>query len=100
VTHEMAKYFDAYYSANIMKLVVLGPQSLDELQKAVESRFSVIPNKKVELPFWKDNPYNENTTHKWVGLVPQTDIRYLYLTFPVQYHFPSAKFNTHVNDMR
>ena len=33
-----------YYSANLMSLVVSGPQSLDELQELVEMRFSEIAN--------------------------------------------------------
>ena len=33
-----------YYSANLMSLVVSGPQSLDELQELVEMRFSDIAN--------------------------------------------------------
>lgn len=36
--------YHQYYSANLMSLVVSGPQSLDELQELVEMRFSDIAN--------------------------------------------------------
>lgn len=45
------KFFDEYYSANIMKLVVETEKcTMDELENWVRHSFSKIPNKKVEIP--------------------------------------------------
>ncbi|MCD8512405.1 MAG: insulinase family protein, partial [Nitrincola sp.] len=40
----LIELYHQYYSANLMSLVVSGPQSLDELQELVEMRFSDIAN--------------------------------------------------------
>lgn len=37
---ELLRFHDRYYSANLMRLVVLGRASLDELQRMVEEKFS------------------------------------------------------------
>ena len=44
---ELLAIYKKYYSANIMKLVVLGNQSLDELQAMVEPRFGPVANNQV-----------------------------------------------------
>ena len=41
---ELLAIYKKYYSANMMKLVVLGSESLDQLQAMVEPRFSVVAN--------------------------------------------------------
>jgi insulysin len=43
IREELLKFHSTYYSANAMKLVVLG-SDLDELQKIVEERFGAIIN--------------------------------------------------------
>ena len=50
-------HFDHYYSANIMKLVVMGGESLDALEQWVVESFSEIPNKSVEIPLVAVAPY-------------------------------------------
>jgi secreted Zn-dependent insulinase-like peptidase len=41
---ELLKFYQQYYSANLMTLVVFGREPLDELQRMVSSRFADVPN--------------------------------------------------------
>lgn len=49
VRDDLITMYDQYYSANLMKLVVLGTENLDQLQEMVSSRFSSINNKQVQI---------------------------------------------------
>jgi len=42
-----------------MALVVIGKESLDELEALVKLLFSAIPNKNVKLPDWPGLPWTE-----------------------------------------
>jgi insulysin len=45
VRNDLLKFYGENYSANIMTLVVIGRESLDELQKMVGARFADVPNR-------------------------------------------------------
>jgi len=45
VRDDLLKFYERNYSANIMTLVVIGRESLDDLQKMVSTRFVDIPNR-------------------------------------------------------
>ena len=62
VRDELLAIYQKYYSANIMKLVVLGSESLDQLQAMVEPRFSLVANNDVQVdihraPFFEPSVY-------------------------------------------
>ncbi|CEG49336.1 nardilysin-like protein [Plasmopara halstedii] len=50
VRSQILDFYTTFYSANIMKLVVCGENSLDELEKWVTKSFNAIPNKNVKGP--------------------------------------------------
>ncbi|RLN96429.1 hypothetical protein BBJ28_00002960 [Nothophytophthora sp. Chile5] len=50
VREHILAFYERYYSANIMKLVVCGEDTLDELEQWVTASFSAIPNKQVAVP--------------------------------------------------
>ena len=52
-------FHETYYSANLMKLVVLGRESLDQLQEWVVDKFSAVKNKDVNPPNFEGKPYTE-----------------------------------------
>lgn len=60
IRDEFIKFYETHYSANRMKLVVLGRESLEQLQEWVESLFSAVKN--------TDLPQN-----RWDGLPAYTD---------------------------
>ncbi|YCL18138.1 Pro-a-factor processing enzyme [Komagataella phaffii] len=83
VRDELLKFHDAYYSANIMRLVVLGKEDLDTLTSWTVSKFSAIANSEASRPYFPDPPY----TSKELGIVikakPVMDKRVLEIAFPI-----------------
>ena len=73
----------------MMIFLVLGNQSLDELESYVREHFNNVENKNVTPNVWSDHPYesgNPTITH----VVPIKDIRTLNMSFPIpdtQEHF-------------
>lgn len=48
------EFHDKYYSANIMTLAVISEADSEHIKKVVEDKFSIIPNKHVERPFFNE----------------------------------------------
>lgn len=59
VRDEFMKFHEKYYSANGMKLVVLGRQDLDTLQQWVVEMFSAVKNKDTPRPKFEGSPLTE-----------------------------------------
>jgi len=49
---ELVRFHQTWYSANLMKGVLYGPQSLDELESLARGKLAVIPDRqaKIEVP--------------------------------------------------
>lgn len=80
----MKRFYQTYYSSNIMKLTLVGKQSIPELKALAEKYFSTIPNKnvvepKVTIPGLTDAEKAKNIYYK-----PNKDIKALYVDFPVK----------------
>ena len=72
-----------YYSANVMKLVVYGFQSLDTLQSWVEEKFHPIENKSLQYPKFPAEPYGPEQLGHFVEVVPVKDMKSVLLSFPM-----------------
>ena len=59
VREAFMKFHETWYSANLMKLVVLGKEPLDQLEKWVVDKFSAVINKDVKAPKFEGKPYTE-----------------------------------------
>lgn len=59
VRDEFMKFHEKYYSANVMKLVVLGRESLDELQNWVLELFNGVKNKDLPDPAFEGQPFGD-----------------------------------------
>ena len=79
----LLEFYAKYYSANIMRLVVIGPQSLEELETLVEAKFAEIPNRDVQLSVAEVPPLTPDSLPMWVSIEPVKDIRNLSLNFPI-----------------
>ena len=81
------EFYEKYYSANIMKLVVCGENTLDELEQWVTQSFSAIPNKHVAVPsFESDGPpfgAKGTGTPMLCKIVPVRDIHTLHLDWMI-----------------
>lgn len=82
VRDELLKFYEKWYSANIMCLAVYGKEKLDELEEMVIPRFAEIANKNVTSPRWTDHPFLPEHYANKVSIVPVKDSRSLTLTFP------------------
>lgn len=60
VRDEFMKFHEKYYSANVMKLVVLGRESLDELETWAEELFKDVKNKDLPDPAFDGEPLGED----------------------------------------
>ncbi|KAL1917702.1 uncharacterized protein VTP21DRAFT_3536 [Calcarisporiella thermophila] len=82
VRAELLKFYDRYYSANVMKLCILGRDSLDQLTKWTVEKFSEVRNTNIEPPRFENNPLTPNELGTLVFVKSVKDVRGLELTFP------------------
>lgn len=91
VRKEFMAFHDKHYSANIMKLVVLGREPLDTLEAWVAELFARVENKNLPQKRWeKDQPFEENELLTQIFAKPVMESRSLDITFPwidEEYHF-------------
>ncbi|CAO3651050.1 unnamed protein product [Cunninghamella echinulata] len=66
IREELLKFHKKYYSANIMKLCVLGQESLDQLTQWVVEKFSDVQNKSIEVPTFEGHPLTKNELLKQI----------------------------------
>lgn len=83
IRDEFIKFYENHYSANRMKLVVLGQESLDELQKWVEELFAGVPDKNLARNRWDEfAPYTAQELGSVIYAKPVYEMRLLDLYFP------------------
>jgi insulysin len=70
-------FYNANYSANLMKLVVYGQLDIDTLTKEVEEKFADVKDYKFNGFKLNEPPYYEKTYGKIVKIVPVKDKRTL-----------------------
>ncbi|KAJ3241012.1 Insulinase (Peptidase M16) [Chytriomyces hyalinus] len=79
----LLNFYKKCYSANIMKLVVLGKESLDVLQEWVVSKASAIRNIDIDPPSFPGHPLSKEQLMKQIFVKPVKDLRNLKITFPM-----------------
>lgn len=80
---EIKKFYRSHYSANRMKLVILGRESLDQLGKWAIKLFSEIENKNLVQNRWDDRPlFTTDQLCRQVFAKPVMDNHHLYIEFP------------------
>ncbi|KAL3476459.1 Metalloenzyme, LuxS/M16 peptidase-like protein [Aspergillus californicus] len=83
IRNEFMKFYDKHYSANRMKLVVLGRESLDELEQWVSELFADVQNKDLAQNRWDDIPiWLPNDMCKQIFAKPVMDSRSVEIYFP------------------
>lgn len=98
---ELLAFYDRYYSANIMKLTMVGKQSLDELEALAVKHFSSIPNKNIKRPQVKLPALTEAESGKVIYYQSQMDIKQLMVEFPIANNSDDwrVKPNTYINNL-
>ncbi|KAF9882582.1 Insulinase (Peptidase M16) [Aspergillus nanangensis] len=83
VRSELIKFYEKYYSSNRMKLVVLGRESLDEMEQWITELFSEVKNKDLPQNRWDDvQPWLVNDMCKQIFMKPVMDDRFINIRFP------------------
>ncbi len=83
VRDDLLKFYGEHYSANRMTLVVLAPNSLDELESMVASRFEAVPNKNAEQPVHGQPLFEKGRLPLLLSLQPVQELRELSVTIPL-----------------
>ncbi|XP_043206057.1 insulin-degrading enzyme-like [Amphibalanus amphitrite] len=83
VRERLLQFHGEWYSSNIMGLVMVGKESLDELEEMAVSLFSGVEDKSVEAPTWPEHPCGPDEVGKCVRVTPIKELRKLKLQFPV-----------------
>lgn len=78
---ETVNFYNQYYSANIMKVALLGNQSLAELEQLAIKHFSSIKNKEIPEPVVTAKLDFAEVGGKRIHYVPNQDIKQLKLEF-------------------
>ncbi len=93
VRNELLDFYDKYYSANIMRLVVLGAEPLDELQAMVVPMFSQVPNKSFEHELIEAPFLSPGSLPMVVEVQPLATLRELGVSFPIADYRPNYREN-------
>jgi len=93
IRDEFIKFHSTHYSANQMKLVVLGRESLDTLEEWVEEIFAKVPNKDLERRRWDMPVYTEKELLTLTFAKPVLESRSLELQFA--YRDEEAFYESH-----
>ncbi|KAJ3192026.1 Insulinase (Peptidase M16) [Irineochytrium annulatum] len=75
-------FHEKYYSANIMKLVVLGKEPIDVLERWAVEKFSPVRNMGTAVPTFPGHPLTAKELGKVIMVKPVKDLQSLNLTFP------------------
>ena len=79
------EFYERHYSANRMKLVVLGREPLEELETWVSELFSEVKNKDLEENRWDDvQPLTKDEISTQIFAKPVMESRSLEIAFPFQ----------------
>lgn len=82
VRQEIIDFYHQYYSANMMKLVVQGHDSLDQMEGWVRESFGPIPNRNVQPPVFSEMPWDFDAQAVQVfRMSPVRETNQLYITW-------------------
>ena len=83
IRDEFIKFYEKHYSANRMKLAVLGTESLDELEAWVQELFSDVKNQELPKLRWDGIPiYDQEDIGTQMFVKPVMDQRMIDFFFP------------------
>lgn len=83
VRDELIKFYQRYYSANLMTLVVLGKEPLSVLESKVIEKFSAVENRNVEPFKVTEKLFTSDQLPQQLFIEPVKDNRTLTLMFPL-----------------
>lgn len=90
---ELVRFHHAWYSANLMKGVLYGPQSLDELERLARAELAVIPDRGAQVREPAVPPVTDAERGVIFGVRPVRETRSMTIEFvlPKKFDDPSTK---------
>ncbi|CAI2726115.1 unnamed protein product [Schistosoma spindalis] len=85
---KLLQFYSTWYSSNVMGLVILGRESINDLQKLAEDKFSEVIDREVVQPSWDDTPWPDICLKKMVYVVPLNDIHQMNIMWPIPDYIP------------
>jgi insulysin len=95
---EMREWFENHYSANLMHLVVISPESLDKLEQLAIEMFTPIPNRDFEPFAVQGERFSPERKRNILYLEPYQELRSLSLAWEIPYDHGSD-METHAADL-
>ncbi len=83
IRDDLLAFYEQYYSANLMTLVVLGQESPDQLELMVRSMFADVPDRNTEIGDISVPLYVDGSLPGMVYIQPEASQRQLQLSFPL-----------------
>jgi len=77
-----------------MRLVLCGPQSLDELQAVVHVYFSDITNKNITMSDVPKDAFGTKELPRWIEVLPELELKSLMITIPFNKNFSEDQYAT------
>ncbi len=75
------EFFEQYYSANLMALVMISPLPVAEMEALASELFSLIPNKEADKPAVKKELNFGEVAGKLIRFKPQRDLREMRISY-------------------
>ena len=83
IRDELIAFYESNYSSHLMKLVVVGRETLDELEGLVRERFAAVPRRDVVRPRIIAALYPEGLLPARLDIEPVREMRTISLTFAI-----------------
>eukprot|EP00850_Spirogloea_muscicola_P004518 SM000019S05062 [mRNA] locus=s19:764487:772283:+ [translate_table: standard] len=98
---ELLRFYEQHYSANLMRLVVYGRESLDRLQEVVDAKFASVRNTRLPKPGFPGKPCSKEHLQVMIKAVPVTEGDKLELKWPtppdlVKYRAAPSRYLGHL----
>lgn len=83
VRDDMLAFYEQYYSAHLMSLVVLGREPLDKLESMVSPRFSAVQQRDAKIPSGYPDLFSQGSLPASLEIKPEKELRQLNFVFPI-----------------
>ena len=88
---ELIEFYQKFYSANVMRLCILGNQDIDTLEKWAREKYTAIPNHNRGELTYSGEVYDLEKLPLMIEIKPVTDMRQLQLQFPAPPNYAHYK---------
>ncbi len=83
IRDDLIQFYETHYSANLMSLVVIGPDSTESLHRLAEQTFSAVPDRHLIAQATREPLYSPQRLPLQTDVKTLMQTRQLQLTFPV-----------------